>query len=333
MNNDINKTIGVVGLGSMGKRRIRLLEIIRPELKIIGIDSREDRRKEAEGLYGIETGYDLAKAIDDFAIGSIVVSTSPVTHADIINTALKKGCHVFTEINLVDDLYEENISLSESNNLTLFLSSTMMYRKEIQFISDKVNKCSLPVNYAYHVGQFLPTWHSWESYKDFFVADKRTNGCREVFAIELPWIIESFGKVISFDVKKGRMTNLDINYPDNYELLLTHESGTVGTLNINVASQFAVRNLEVYGQDCYMKWEGTPQSLYSFDQEEGELRNVVLYDDAMNVNEQNATIIENAYEQELRSFFKAIIGEEKPRYSFNKDRDTLKLIDAIEGNE
>ena len=35
------------------------------------------------------------------------------------------------------------------------------------------------------LGQYLPDWHPWESYKSFFVSNKKTNGCRELFAIEL----------------------------------------------------------------------------------------------------------------------------------------------------
>ena len=43
--------IAVVGLGSMGKRRIRLIREMYPEYSIIGIDSREDRQEEAKRLY------------------------------------------------------------------------------------------------------------------------------------------------------------------------------------------------------------------------------------------------------------------------------------------
>ena len=48
----------IVGLGSMGKRRIRTLHA-NEEKNIIGFDIRIDRRKEAEKKYNIQT-------IDDF---------------------------------------------------------------------------------------------------------------------------------------------------------------------------------------------------------------------------------------------------------------------------
>lgn len=43
----------VIGLGSMGKRRIRLIKDMYPEFEIYGVDGREDRRNEAKELFQI----------------------------------------------------------------------------------------------------------------------------------------------------------------------------------------------------------------------------------------------------------------------------------------
>ncbi|MDE6927475.1 MAG: hypothetical protein K2P06_01985, partial [Muribaculaceae bacterium] len=66
--------------------------------------------------------------------------------------------------------------------------------------------------YIYHVGQYLPEWHPWENYQDFFVGDKRTNGCREIMAIEFPWLIETFGEIREVSVLHDKMSHLNIDY-------------------------------------------------------------------------------------------------------------------------
>jgi len=324
--------IGVIGLGSMGKRRIRLLQQIDSQYDLTGIDTRADRRIEAEETFGIKTTDSLKKAVAENQIEALVVSTSPLSHAKIIHEALSCGCHVFTELNLVNDLYEENMQLAEEKGLVLFLSSTMMFREETAYIAEEVRKSAHPVNYIYHIGQFLPTWHIWESYKDFFVGDRRTNGCREVFAIELPWLTDVFGPVEDFQVVKGRMTDLEIDYPDHYELLIRHKNGSVGSLNVNVVSQYAVRNLEIYGQSCYIRWEGTPDSLRKYDPEAGKMECIQLYSQTESINEQNRSIIEDAYRKELEEFTGVIGGTAEYRYSFAKDQEVLRLIDRIEGD-
>ena len=70
----------IVGLGSMGKRRIRNLKYLKAG-EIIGFDTMEVRRKEAEEKYGIKTFDDFDKAMkeqpDAFIISTPPVSTRP----------------------------------------------------------------------------------------------------------------------------------------------------------------------------------------------------------------------------------------------------------------
>ena len=47
--------IGVIGLGSMGKRRIRLIKSNFPKINIVGIDNSEERCREVEDLFNIKT--------------------------------------------------------------------------------------------------------------------------------------------------------------------------------------------------------------------------------------------------------------------------------------
>ena len=156
--------IGVIGLGSMGKRRIRLIKDNFPDVAIIGIDNSKERCEEVEELFNIETLSDSDDFFKNNDCDAVFISTPPLTHSKIINSALNSDLNVFTEINLVSDLYDENIKLADDNNLVLFLSSTQLYRKEINYIDSKVSKLDKTTNYIYHIGNYLPDWHPWESY-------------------------------------------------------------------------------------------------------------------------------------------------------------------------
>lgn len=321
----------VIGLGSMGKRRIRLLNEFVTIENVYGVDKRKDRREEAEKLYQIETFETLADGISVHRdIDCAIVSTAPLTHSKIISECLSYGLHVFTELNLIQDGYEENIRAAREKELTLFLSSTMQYRNEIEWIKHSIRQQVLPVNYIYHVGQYLPTWHPWESYQEFFVGDRRTNGCREIFAIELPWLIDVFGEILEISGTRGNMTTLDIEYPDYHIVQVKHQSGAVGVLNFNIVSERAVRNLEIYGQGLYLIWKGTPDSLCIYDSAADEMNTIALCDDFTVKNKQNRTIVEDAYKKELIEFFDVVSGKKAPRYSFEKDIMVLDLIDRLE---
>ena len=321
----------IVGLGSMGKRRIRLLKGIDPSIEIIGVDTWDERRAQVE-----EMGHKTFTSIADAAAEKpdvAFVCTAPLSHYAILKELLTYKINSFTELNLVKDGYEELMELAKANNTVLFLSSTMLYRGEINFILDEVKKYEKPVSYIYHIGQYLPDWHPWESYKNFFVGNKRTNGCREIFGIEMPWLIEAFGKVTDVYSVSNKVTDLDIDFDDRYFVTLTHESGARGVLSVDVVCPKAVRNLEVYGEGLHLFWEGNPKALWKFNKVTKEKEFINTYVTFEHDSRYSDNIVENAYVDEMQNFLNVVKGTEQPKYSFEKDLYTISVMDKIEGIE
>lgn len=318
--------VAIIGLGSMGKRRIRLIKELYPEISILGIDARRDRRDETEKQLNVKTlsSLDEVKCKIDCAF----VCTSPLSHASIVKECLQRKWNVFTELNLVDDGYEENLCLAKNNGCILFLSSTFLYREEIKYIGSSVDP-DKKWNYIYHIGQYLPDWHPWESYKDFFIGDKRTNGCREIMAIELPWLSKVFGDVEDVKTISDKMTGLSIDFFDNYMIQLVHKNGNKGCLIIDVVSPVAVRKFEAYAEDRYISWNGTPDSIFEFDPESNKLKSVQLLEKADHLEGYSAFVVENAYKNEIKEFFEVVKNKKQPIYDYEQDQVILKLIDMI----
>ncbi len=320
----------VVGLGSMGKRRIRLLKRFENVTAIIGIDEREDRRSDVAEILSGGVYTSIAEALKEHPqIECVFICTSPLSHSGLINEALDYNLNVFTEINLVSDGYAENMELARKKKKVLFISSTFYYREEIQYIRERLAGKSR-LNYMYHVGQYLPDWHPWESYKEFFVGDKRTNGCREIMAIEFPWLIGTFGDVEKFAVLSDNLSDLNIQYRDNYMIQLLHVNGNKGTLIVDIVSPKAVRNLEIYGEGIYYSWNGSPDGLEFFNADANKIEKVEFHEMAEHIEGYEKFIVENAYENEIRDFFSAIDKKVIPQYGFEQDLNVLKLIDKIE---
>ena len=296
----------VIGLGSMGKRRIRLIKEMYP--------------------LGIKTFSSMDTILEK--VDCAFVCTSPLTHAKIIAECLKHKWHVFTELNLVSDAYAVNMQLAKENNCILFLSSTFFYREEIKYIRSKITE-DKRWNYVYHIGQYLPDWHPWENYKDFFVGDKRTNGCREIMAIELPWLVGTFGEVTETKVVSDKMTELAIQYDDNFMIQFTHANGNKGVLIVDVVSPCAVRKLEVYAEGRYLSWNGTPESLAEYNSEINELLPVNLSEKTEHREGYRAFVVENSYKNEIREFFDVVLNNKPAQYGFEQDQKVLELIDSL----
>lgn len=320
----------VIGLGSMGKRRIRLLSEHK-DIELFGIDSQQSRCEEVKEKYGIKCYASVVEAVESEHPDAAVISTSPLSHATIIKGCLQSNLHVFTEINLVSDGYEENMNLAKGKGLTLFLSSTFLYQAETLKIIEKVKLANVSkLNYIYHVGQYLPDWHPWESYNNYFIGNPRTNGCREILTIDLPWIVTAFGNIKSVQVMKSKNSELNIDYNDNYLIMLEHESGAKGVFAADVVSRKAVRHFEVYGEDLHVTWDGTPESLISFDLDKKEDVPLLVDTTTEHIEGYSNLIDENPYRDELNAFLSAVKEGKKPMWDFEKDLSILKAIDEIE---
>ncbi|MGX8702011.1 Gfo/Idh/MocA family protein [Caproiciproducens sp.] len=324
----------VIGLGSMGRRRIGLLLDHFDGITVCGADIREERRAQAQALFDIPAYADASTAIEREKPYAALVCTSPASHGAVILDCVEKGLHIFSEINLLADRYEEILRAAKEHRVKLFLSSALLYRGEIEKIRDCVLKQRERVNYRYHVGRYLPDWHPWESCRDFSVSDPRTDACREIFAAELPWVLHTFGKIRRLTVFKDRLSSLELGYPDNYFVVLEHRNGNKGIWIVDVVSRKAERNLLVYSEKLHLTWDGTPDSLYRYNIEEKRTEKIEIRSSVPGKGKYAETNTENAYLKELRIFVDKITGgKNRERYTFEEDRKTLRLIDRIEGTE
>ncbi len=314
----------------MGKRRIRLLSEHK-DIEIFGIDSQEARCREVKEKFGIRCFPSVNEACGAEPIEAALVSTSPLSHASIITDCLNHNLHVFTEINLVQDGYEENIALAKAKGKVLFLSSTFLYRKETTTIVEKAREAKCPLNYIYHVGQYLPDWHPWESYNSYFIGNPRTNGCRELMAIELPWIVSAFGRITGVAALKSKNTRLNIAYNDNYLITIEHEGGAKGLLAVDVVARKAVRHIDVYGEQLQLTWNGTADSLVEYDFANKTDRPITFDDASEHVDGYAAFITENPYREEINAYLRQIADPAcRPVWDFERDKEVLTWIDRIE---
>ena len=323
----MNKVV-VIGLGSMGRRRIRLMQTLDEVPEIIGVDTSEARRSQAKGELGIPVAGSLDEAIALCRPDAALVCTSPTSHGSIVIQCLEAGLNVFMEINLCGDWYAKAEALAEKKGLKLFLSSTFLYHPQINYIIDSVR--GERVDYIYHSGQYLPDWHPWENYKNFFVADKCTNACREILAIEFPWIVKAFGQVESFHVMKDKNSSLEIDFPDNFMIALRHKNGNKGIFCQDVISRKWMRSLEVYSENIQLFWDGREHKLSRYDMERKSVTSVDLCEPWLRQTGFVSGYFENVYREETKGFFDFLSGTSAPCYSLSLDKSILDLIDKIE---
>ena len=325
----------VVGLGSMGKRRIRNLIAINKDFEIHGVDFRLDRRIQCEESYGVKTFESIAQAVENHQEMVFFVSTPPDKHLEPIQEALANGAHCFVEASVMGQ--KELIRLGDefkNRNLLLAPSSTYRFYPGPQKIRTYLAKGLIgrPVFYNYQVGQYLPNWHPWESVHDFYVSKRETGACREIVPFELTWLAEIFGNATPISGFSSNLRNQDLDIDDIYQVNLAHDNGTIGSLTIEVISQpGATRVMTLLGTEGRIVFDGFKNSIIV---ESINLIAPIVEDLAVGTVMDGYINPEEPYVKEVQAFLGAITGDDFSKFpnTVMKDVTILNTLEAIEGS-
>jgi len=317
-----------VGLGSMGKRRIRCLKSLGYN-NILGFDLRKDRRDESEKKYGIKTIDDISSLNFD-NINAIIISVPPDMHDRYIKLAIEKGKPAFVEASVViGDLENLNL-LSKEKGVFIAPSCTLKFHPAIKDIKKIVRsgKYGKITNFSYHSGQYLPDWHPWEDVKDYYVSKKETGGAREIVPFELTWIVDVIGFPKDIFGFYGKTMDVGANIDDTYSITIDF-GDCYGTMMVDVVSRYATRSLVLNMENGQILWRWD--------------ENIVKLYDAINARwihyhtpegkaaeGYNKNIIEDMYLDETKSFIDGINNPDKFPNSLDEDIKILKLLYKVE---
>lgn len=319
----------IVGLGSMGKRRIRCLKKLGYE-DIVCFDLREDRRKETEEKYDIRTIDDI-KSLNFGEISAIIISTPPDKHNEYMGLAIKEKKPAFVEASVILEGLEGLNNLAKKKRVFIAPSCTMKFHPVIKDIKNVIEskKYGKVTNFSYHSGQYLLDWHPWESVKDFYVSEKETGAAREIVPFELTWIVDILGfpkNIIGF---YGKTMDVGADINDTYVILLNFNE-TYGNLTVDVTSRCATRSLilNMESGQIVWRWDENVVKLYDALNQRWIYYH---YPQGQTVKGYNRNIIEDMYVDELKSFVNAVKGKEKFPNSLDEDIKVLKLLQKVEG--
>ena len=320
----------VIGLGSMGKRRIRNLKALGFQ-SISGFDNRQDRREEATRKYGISVYDNIHSALCEFAPDVLVISTSPESHMQYAYLALEKSLHAFIEASVVEKEKIEHLAeqLKGRPELIIVPSATMHFSPGPSKIRELLDAHSIgkPLFLNYHTGQYLPDWHPWESVSDFYVSKRETGGAREIVPFELAWLNEIFGQPKPLFCIKKKLTDIDANIDDYYHICLSYPHDVVASITIEVISRpFATRELRITGLEGSLMFSADSNSIRFSSLKQKEWMTFPLEEGTVEIEYINP---EEPYIEEMRSFVKAV--EKKDRSLFPNDLFTdANILDILE---
>ncbi|MBV8467929.1 MAG: Gfo/Idh/MocA family oxidoreductase [Burkholderiales bacterium] len=324
----------VIGLGSMGKRRIRCLQAL-GVVDIVGVDLRADRREEAELRYGVRTQAELTPLWTAFRPDVAIISLPPKAHVGAMRACVSHRVPFFVEASVVDEGLEEVIEMVEHAKLVAAPSTTLRFHPAIAEISRLVRSGRLGKisNVLLHSGQYLPDWHSYEPVSAFYVSDPATGGAREIVPFEMTWFTELFGfprRVAGQYRKTIDIAGADY-IDDTYNGLLDYGS-FLANITVDVVSRHATRRLTINGDKAQLAWSWDASCIKLYDGMTDQWTEIAYQMEEAEPG-YNKNIGENMYIDEIRAFLDAVAGKAPFPNSLAQDHRVLKLLYALERSD
>ena len=322
----------VIGLGSMGKRRVRCLQALGVSSEnIYGMDRREDRCIEARDKYGINIVHN-ENEMNFSETEAIIVSLPPDKHFEGVKTAFKYRKPVFIEASVV---LEDVKKIKENNRDDIFIapSCTFIFHPVIKKIKDIIasGEYGKVSNFSYHSGQYLPDWHPWENVNEFYVSNRVTGGAREIVPYELTWIVDILGVPNEIKGYFRKTANIGCDIEDSYVCSLNY-GDMVGSLLVDVVGRNAIRNLVINFEYAQLQWRSDRDQLEVYTSANAEWKHIDL-GEMIHEDGYNKTINERMYIEEIDSFLNGIEDSNYYPNTIEKDIQVLKLLEQIEDSD
>lgn len=318
----------VIGLGSMGSRRLRCLKAL-GEVAVLGVDPRADRRRRAQREHGIATAATVAASVLAKA-DAVVISTPPFAHTLFIAKALAARVPSFVEASVMTSNLPALWARAQKQKTLVWPSCTMRYFRGPRLVRELLsqNAAGTPWSFVYHSGQWLPDWHPWEKVTDYYVTRPETGGGREIVPFELAWLTWLFGPVKSVKAQSASKAKFAPGVEDLYQILLEFESGVRAMLQVDILARVPARRFALEGSVGRVVWDQYHASgahvLVEKPGKKPRRLPVVEPKPARGINS------DGPYMAELSDFLSDVRARRwKPRYNLGDDIAILKVLDRV----
>jgi predicted dehydrogenase len=322
----------VVGLGSMGKRRVRNLQALGIK-DVAGFDTRADRRQEAQEKYGIQVFESLDAAMQTIEPQVFVISTPPDLHMHYAYFAFEHGISCFIEASVVDaDKIKLLSDKIRDTSIVMAPSCTMRYFPGPKKMKELIRSNSIGkvLNVNYQTGQYLPDWHPWEQIEEFYVSKRETGAAREIVPFELTWLNDIFGVPQTLACVKAKLTDMNADIDDIYHCLLRYDNNVIANITVEVVSRpRACRDMRVLGSDGEIVLSADSNSVRYINTSMEEWKEFKF--DSGTVESQYINP-EEPYIAEMRDFVSSVTAKNQSLFpnSLDDDYATLQTLYALE---
>jgi predicted dehydrogenase len=256
----------IAGFGSIGRRHLRNLRSLGEE-DIVLLRSNHSTLPDDEiaGL-PVETTVEAALA---HRPDGVIISNPTALHLDVAIPAAEAGCALLMEKPVSHSLDRLNTlqAAVRRSGAAVLVGFQFRYHPTLQNAAALLAEGAIgtPLSARAHWGEYLPSWHPWEDYRQGYAARADLGG-GVILTLSHPFDYLSMllGKVRELWAFTSSSRGLELPVEDTAEIGLLFASGAVGSVHLDYLQQPPAHTLEVIGSAGTLRWNNADGALAVF---------------------------------------------------------------------
>lgn len=249
--------IAVIGLGSIGQRHLETCVRLQHEghlSAIRGFDVSSSRREQAAAKApSVDVRDDLMSTVTD--ADAVFICTPTSRHLSVIEEISRGGrYHLFIEKPLADSLdgCDELLFAQERAEKVTAVGYLLRFHPVVSGLRQLMSAGSVgrPLSVQVESGFFLPQWHPWEDYRDFYMSWKTGGGGALLdTSHEINYMQWMFGAIDEVKGYFDRASDLEITSDDLAIAVCRFHGGFYGEIHLDLLQFDECRTCKVIGTE------------------------------------------------------------------------------------
>lgn len=319
----INRIL-IVGLGSIGKRHLRLARELLPDA-----DIRLLRRQECVSIPENSNGcFSSLESAIAFAPQLAVIASPATFHMDAAQPLARAGVHLLVEkpLSAALDGVTQLLETCREQQTVLLTGYNLRFLPSLQRFRDLLNEDVIGrvLSVRCEIGQFLPSWRPDADYRQGVSARRELGGGALLeLSHELDYLRWIFGEVEWVKANLSRQSSLEINVEDTAHLILGFAPAAsghqlIGTVNLDFVRHDTTRLCTAICEKGSLRWNGLTGVVELFEAGGKEWRELFSHPHQR----------DDSYLAEWQNFIECVTKHKTPLITGEDGLEVIQIIEA-----
>jgi predicted dehydrogenase len=314
----------IVGLGSIGKRHLRLARELLPDadIRVLRRLATSDVPEYSNGCFS-----HIDEAIAFRPQIAAIANPAPF-HIDTAQALANAGVHLLIEKPLSDSLkgIEQLLKTCHRQRIVLLTGYNLRYLPSLRRFRDLLGESVIGkvLSVRCEIGQYLPSWRPDSDYRQGVSAQHYLGGGSLLeLSHELDYLRWIFGEVDWVKATLSRQSSFEIDVEDSAHLTLgfapsANGQSLIGTVNLDFIRHDTTRLCTAIGESGSLRWNGLTGLVEHFEAGAKGWHELFLHQHQQ----------DDSYLAEWQHFLQCILSQVKPLVSAEDGLKVLQIIEA-----